>query len=215
MSHYTQRDKTIAFAGVYQSARLVHQIATQGQADATALNATLGSLFVDNPQTTLDVFGDLANLRLGFQTMRVQMGATEALGEKRNLQITQYVISMLALERELAETADLEQAVFRKLEHAQVQVKHFGLLHENTIAALALIYGETIARIRPQIMVRGAHGHLTQAHNANRIRACLLAGIRAARVWRQVGGRRWHLIFGRKKYLYEVDELLTQIKHAV
>lgn len=212
MSQYTPRDRTIAFAGIYQAAYLVHHIATQGQADTTALSSLLNSLFVESPQTTVSAFGELQNLRLGLQTMRVQMGATRALGEKRNIQITQYVIAILALEKIMSENEDLELAVFRKLETSQAQMKHFGLLHENTLAGLALAYSETLARTRPKIIIKGAHGYLTVQNNANRIRACLLAGVRSARLWRQVGGRRWQMIFGRSHYLREADLLLAQIK---
>jgi high frequency lysogenization protein len=213
MSHYNQKDRTIAFAGVYQAAQLVHYIATQGQADSTALNATLNSLFVENPNSTLEVFGELSNIRLGLQTLRVQMGATSSLGEQRNIQITQYVISILMLEKIMAKEADLASAIFRKLETSKSQMKHFGLLHENTLAGLALVYSETLARTRPKIIIKGAHGHLTQQINANRIRACLLAGVRAARLWRQVGGRRWQIIFGRGKYIQEADKMLAEMKY--
>lgn len=214
MTQYTQRDRTIAFAGVYQAAYLVNQIATQGQADTLALTSLLNSLFVENPKTTLETFGELNHLRLGFQTMRVQMGATRNLGETRNIQITQYVISMLALEKIMSQIPELESALFKKLETSQAQVNHFGLLHENTLAGLALAYTETLARTRPKVIIRGAHGYLTQQNNANRIRACLLAGVRAARLWRQVGGRRWQLIFGRGKYIHEADQMLAQISYT-
>ena len=214
MTQYTQRDKTIAFAGVYQAAYLVHQIATQGQADSVALTSLLKALFVENPQTTLETFGEVGNLRLGLQTMRVQMGATKHLGETRNIQITQYVIALLALEKEMSESPELETAIFKKLETSQAQVNHFGLLHENTLAGLALAYTETLARTRPKVIIRGAHGYLTQQNNANRIRACLLAGVRAARLWRQVGGRRWQLIFSRGKYIHEADQMLAQISYT-
>jgi high frequency lysogenization protein len=45
---------------------------------------------------------------------------------------------------------------------------------------------------------------------ANRIRACLLAGVRAARLWRQVGGSRWQLIFSRGRYLNAIDQALAE-----
>ncbi|MGD8349299.1 MAG: DUF489 family protein, partial [Gammaproteobacteria bacterium] len=36
---------------------------------------------------------------------------------------------------------------------------------------------------------------------AARVRASLLAGIRAAVLWRQLGGNKWKLLFARKKYV--------------
>jgi high frequency lysogenization protein len=140
------------------------------------------------------------------------MNNSEALGEKRNMQITQYVVGMIALESHLRADADVEEALFRRLETPKSQSKHFGLLHDNTAAGLALIYTETLSRMRPKILVQGAHGHLSQPMIANRIRACLLAGVRAARLWRQTGGSRWHLIFSRGRYLRAIDQALVQLR---
>jgi high frequency lysogenization protein len=208
--NYSDQDRVIAFAGIYQAAMLVHQLATQGQTDTTALSATLNSLFVENPPDTLSVFTDLNGIKLGLRALRAQMNNSEALGEKRNIQITQYVIGMLALEGHLKRDSDIEEALFRRLETPKSQSKHFGLLHDNTAAGLALIYSETLSRMRPKILVQGAHGHLSQPMIANRIRACLLAGVRAARLWRQVGGSRWQLIFSRGRYLNAIDQALAE-----
>jgi high frequency lysogenization protein len=44
--------------------------------------------------------------------------------------------------------------------------------------------------------------------NAAKIRALLLAGIRAALLWRQAGGDRWKLIFSRSAMQKEAQQLL-------
>jgi high frequency lysogenization protein len=212
MNHYQDDDRVIAFAGMYQAAALVHQLATQGKTDAVALTATLNSLFVENPESTRAVFGDLLQLKLGLRTLRIQMGNSEMVEEKRNLYISQYVVGMIALEKQMRSDPAIEETIFRRLSVPLSQSKHFGLLHENTASGLALIYSETLSRLRPKILVHGAHGHLTQPLVANRIRACLLAGVRAARLWRQVGGSRWHLIFQRGRYLRTLDRLLEEIR---
>ena len=43
--------------------------------------------------------------------------------------------------------------------------------------------------------------------NADIIRALLLSGIRAAFLWRQLGGRRWSLLLRRKKLLQAAQSL--------
>lgn len=208
---YTDTDRVLAFAGLYQAASLVHQIAVQGQSDLSALSATVNSLFVDNPPDTASVFGGAEGVKLGLRTLRSQMAGTTPDGQGRNLQITQYVVGMLALEGKLRSDQALEEALFGRLTTPKSQAQHFGLLHDNTLAGLALVYSETLSRLRPKILVRGAHGHLSQPQNANRIRACLLAGVRAARLWRQVGGNRWQLLFSRGRYLRAVDALLDTL----
>ena len=42
----------------------------------------------------------------------------------------------------------------------------------------------------------------------HKIRALLLAGIRSARLWRQLGGHRWQLVISRRKLLKELYPML-------
>ncbi|HLR87578.1 MAG TPA: DUF489 family protein, partial [Wenzhouxiangella sp.] len=48
-----------------------------------------------------------------------------------------------------------------------------------------------------------------QPEKAAFVRAILLAGLRSAILWHQVGGRQWQLIFRRGKMLQEARSLLT------
>jgi len=209
---YDDQDRMIAFAGIYQAAALVHQLATQGKSDTDALTSTLTSLFVENPETTEAVFGGFTGLTLGMRTLKTQMNGSQAPNEQRNLQLTQYVIGMIALENKLSKDPALVDKLFKKLSVPESQCKHFGLLHDNTLAGIALIYTDVVSQLHPKIMVRGSHGYLSQPNIANRIRALLLAGIRAAFLWKQVGGSRWQLLFKRGNYLRAADQCLTQVR---
>jgi high frequency lysogenization protein len=57
-------------------------------------------------------------------------------------------------------------------------------------------------------MIKGDQAHLSNVDNAAKIRALLLAGIRAALLWRQAGGDRWKLIFSRSAMQKEAQQLL-------
>jgi CII-binding regulator of phage lambda lysogenization HflD len=83
---YQDQDRMIAFAGIYQAAALVHQLATQGKSDTDALTATLNSLFVESPETTEVIFGGIAGLTLGMRTLKTQMNGSQAPNEQRNMQ---------------------------------------------------------------------------------------------------------------------------------
>lgn len=211
MSNYQDQDRMLAFAGIYQAAALVHQLATQGKSDTDALTATLNSLFVESPETTEAVFGGFAGLTLGMRTLKTQMNGS-APNEQRNMQLTQYVIGMIALENKLSKQPELVDRLFKKLSVPESQRKHFGLLHDNTLAGIALIYTDIVSQMHPKIMVRGSHGYLSQPTIANRIRAVLLAGIRSAFLWKQVGGSRWQLLFKRGSYLRAADHCLASIR---
>jgi CII-binding regulator of phage lambda lysogenization HflD len=58
---------------------------------------------------------------------------------------------------------------------------------------LAALYQDTISRLTMRIHVKGVPEHLRKQAVADKIRALLLAGIRSALLWHQLGGRRWHL----------------------
>ena len=48
--------------------------------------------------------------------------------------------------------------------------------------------------------------------NANKVRAILLAGIRAAVLWTQCGGSRWQVLFKRSALLLETEKLLARLR---
>jgi high frequency lysogenization protein len=75
------------------------------------------------------------------------------------------------------------------------------LLDPSLLASLAAIYSDTVSHLSPRIIVKGEPLHLKNPDNQNRIRSNLLAGIRAAMLWRQVGGRRWQILFGQRQLL--------------
>ena len=76
------------------------------------------------------------------------------------------------------------------------------------IANCASLYQDTISTFRQRIQVQGDMRHLQQPNNAAKIRALLLTGIRSARLWRQLGGHRWQMVFSRSKLLKELYPLL-------
>lgn len=201
MTEYTQQDRSFALVGIYQAAQLVHDLATTGKANDVAYHTCIQSLFCDNPDKTLDVYGgNLANIQVGVRSLLNQMNS-ESATDSRNLEITRYVLSLMILEKKLMKLGEPLQNVAKVLEVAKSQQAHFGLEHDNVIASIARAYSENISQVNPRIIVNGQHGHLQNARTANKIRALLLAGIRSALLWDQVGGSRWGLIWSRKKYL--------------
>lgn len=206
MSEYTQQDRTIALIGMYQSAQLVYELATTGKVDDLAYKACINSLFVDNPDTTMDVYGNVFQIQTGVNTLLAQMSSDQAV-QNRNIEITRYVLSQMILAKKIKDSNEILGSIFNVLETAKAQTEQFGELHENVIATIARAYSENISNLAPKIMVNGHGGHLQNPRIANKIRALLLAGIRAALLWYQVGGTRWGLLWSRKKYLRTAQSL--------
>ncbi|MDP3847922.1 MAG: high frequency lysogenization protein HflD [Pseudomonas sp.] len=200
------QEQLIALGAVFEAAFLVDKIAKSGQVSEAELGCMLGSLLVRDPDNTLDVFGgDDLNLRDGYRAL---VGALERNPAALQREPLRYALALLGLERKLAKRDDLLQVIGSRLDQIQQQVQHFGLVHDNVIAASGSLYQDTLSTFPRRIQVQGDMRHLQQASNASKIRAILLAGIRAARLWRQLGGSRWQLVFGRRKLLNELYPLL-------
>ena len=76
-----------------------------------------------------------------------------------------------------------------------------------TTQRLSALYKKTISQISPKIIIKGQPKNLTIGLNTERIRSLLLAGVRSAVLWRQVGGGKLDLVFNRKKIIRCCEEL--------
>jgi high frequency lysogenization protein len=200
------QEQLIALGGVFEAAVLVDRIAKTGQVAESSLSCMLGSLLIRDPRDTLEVFGgDDAELREGYRMLASALERDPGSLQREPLR---YALSMLGLERQLAKRAEMLELIGRRLPQIQSQVEHFGIAHENVIAASGALYQDTLSTLRQRIQVNGDTRHLQQASNASKIRALLLAGIRSARLWRQLGGHRWQLVFSRRKLLKELYPML-------
>lgn len=205
---HSYREQILAFAGIWQAVKLVQQVARKGMADAEALEASVKTLFVTNPETTDDVFGSVEAMTPGLNTILDQFGDAT---NHRDMELTKYVISLMHLERKLAREPSVMDKIGSGIELAKSQVEHFGsAIHENVLASLGETYSNTVSTLSPKIIVQGEQGYLSNSANASKVRAILLAGIRSTVLWHQCGGRRLALVLSRKKLLRQTKELLNE-----
>jgi high frequency lysogenization protein len=206
MSLNTFTNQTIALAGVAQATALVNQLATTGTADPVALKASIGSLLKIDSASVTDVFGGLSGLKLGLEHFHEQISGAVTHSES-----ARYAASLVFLERQLSEQPKMLKTIQIGVQKAQAQAEYFDVMHENVLANLGDLYFQTISTLQPRIMVNGDELYLSRSDTVNKIRALLLAGIRATLLWRQCGGARWKFLFYRKKLQTEAKFLLTQV----
>lgn len=201
------QEQTIALAAVVQAATLVEQLARTGDVSADACEPLLKSLFIQSPDRFADIYGNpRSSLSVGLNHLSSILGKD---GKGISPDITRYTLSLLHLERKLAAKPSMLDSIGQGIQNASRQAEHFSITHENTVAALADLYKSTLSNLSFRIHVTGNPSHLQNSHTANRVRALLLAGIRAAILWRQVGGKRWHLLVNRGRYQKACTELLN------
>ncbi len=200
-------DRTLALAAVYQAATLVDSMAQTGTAESEAVSSSLYSLFQQNPGSAVEVYGGVEGVRLGLMALRKQLTAPE----REHLEVPKYALTLLVLAGKLMKDRDTLGIISEGIEQAGAKLALYEHTHSNQIAAMADLYRHSISNISPRIMVKGKPLFLQNPDTQNRIRALLLAGIRSAVLWRQLGGSRLQLLFSRKRIVAEVEELLQQL----
>ena len=203
-------DRTLALAAVYQAATLVDSMAQTGTAESEAVSSSLYSLFQQNPGSAVEVYGGVEGVRLGLMALRKQLTAPE----REHLEVPKYALTLLVLAGKLMKDRDTLGIISEGIEQAGAKLALYEHTHSNQIAAMADLYRHSISNISPRIMVKGKPLFLQNPDTQNRIRALLLAGIRSAVLWRQLGGSRLQLLFSRKRIVAEVEELLQQLLEA-
>lgn len=209
MSNYSEI--ALALAGTCQSAALVQQVAQKGYAERESLAVTLKSLLVTQPSSTLNVFGDdLTNLRCGLETALAQFGGGQG---KLDTEIGRYWIGALSLSQKLNKQPQAKAELAHRISILERQLPLYenDILHEQMISNIASIYSDIISPLGSRIQVFGRQDFLSRSDIQNRVRALLLAGVRAGVLWQQVGGSRWQLFFSRKKILQSIQSHYSSI----
>lgn len=206
-------EQVLALAGIFQAATLVSQVARQGRCAEASLETSLASLFATSPGNTLEVYGgQLRDLREGLDAV---VKILSNRNHPQDVDVLRYGLNLIQLESGLRRQQDMLSILGERIEQARHTARHFGYSHSNLIANLASIYSDTISTFRLRIQVTGDPNILRQEEQAARVRALLLAGIRSAVLWRQTGGRRWHLIFRRRALVAVARKLAEQANQAV
>jgi high frequency lysogenization protein len=196
--------QVLALAGLFQACAMVEKLAKTGICPQAAYRCSSESLFVQCPEDTLSVYGSLGGLQFGLELL------TEMLHDHRHTKqadALRYALGIMHLQKKLSKKPDMLNIMGARIEQASDKAKHFESLHENVIGNIADIYSDTISTFRYRIQVNGDVNLLQQQRVANQIRALLLAAVRSAMLWRQLGGNRFHLVSGRTRLLAGAEAL--------
>lgn len=186
-------DRVLALAGVVQALAQVRRIAETGQSDAATVQAVLDSVFRIDAETTEAVYGHAAELGPGLRLLRDYFNR-EASDEG----LARLALSVLQLERRFVREPETVAAVGGGLAEIAAQAKSSGSTHPEVLSALGGLYADTISHLRPRVMVQGNPHYLGQPGVVAEIRAILLAAVRSAVLWRQLGGSFWDFLLSKR-----------------
>ncbi|MDA3933687.1 MAG: DUF489 family protein [Gammaproteobacteria bacterium] len=214
------QQQTLALAGVMQAVCQIEDIANRGMTDIQATNASLSSILQQSAHDLSAAIGSSRQLRFGLQRM------VEVLqGERKYLPALQYAMAVMQLEQNLRRSQVTQQAVARELQliassHGNNELEdaaadddddYAAPMHgfaTETISQLADVWSEQVRQLQPQVVVHGKPLYLQNEKNVQVIRALLLAALRCSWLWRQLGGKRWHLLLRRKHLLTAARQIL-------
>ncbi|MCL1089316.1 high frequency lysogenization protein HflD [Shewanella profunda] len=198
-------NRTMAFAGILQAIAQVQHLARHGELDNTELAASLNTILVTEPDNTADVYPDKVVLQKGYMLILNQLGDNS----QKDVEVTRYLVGVLTLERKLVRSNSGLGMLAERINQVNRQLHHFAITDEQVVANLASIYSDIISNLGPKIQISGNPVCLQRPIVQHKIRALLLAAIRSAVLWRQLGGKRRHLVFARKAIVDTAKKSLT------
>jgi len=199
------KDRVLALAGLLQALMAVRQIAHDGRADADLVQPCLDSVFRLDAENVEAVYGSAQLLRPGLECLLRQIN-----GQGRDLALSRMAATVLQLERQLLRQPRMLEALRVGIEAAERQREHFGGEHSSVSQRLADLYADTLSQLKPRVMVQGNPLQLAQSGVVAQIRAALLAAVRSAVLWRQLGGSYWDFALRRGAMSRIARELLKQ-----
>lgn len=201
MSFDPQRNQTIALAAICQAASMVCD-ASRGKAlDKDALRQLFNGVMVTSPNSVFDVYQNIQDLRAGCNSMVKQMSGKT---DNRDMELTRYIAGIMALSKKLMQSSKAQQQLSEAIDQVSRRLDHFDITSDTVASNFADGYSKAISPLGQKIQVMGDANVLTQDVVQNKIRALLLAGVRAGVLWRQMGGKRRQFIFNRKQILQDV-----------
>ena len=196
-------DRVLALAGLAQALRQVRRIADTGQADSEVVSTALDSIFRIDAPSPIAVYGDVAALRPGLRAFRDYLAGTgdDPLLPRLALAVTQ-------LERRFSRDDAMAGQVHAGIVALAPTAERLGSAHPDVLAALGTLYADTVSQLRPRVLVQGNPHYLGQAGVVAEIRAVLLAALRSAVLWRQLGGSPWDFLLRRGEMAASADARL-------
>jgi high frequency lysogenization protein len=199
------KERTLALAGVFQATELVRQAAHHGTWSGYAASSCLHSLFQLEAESTAEIYGGVAKMRLGVETMLAVLQ-----GDGRYADSLRYTVGLLQVEKKFRRSRSLKEQVGSRLQDISGAGVELDQHEREDLQAhdISGLYSDTISKLSPRIVVNGKPQYLKNDRTVDWVRTLLMAGLRSATLWSQLGGGRFELMFGRKKIIQEAESLL-------
>ena len=154
------------------------------------------------------VFGTPQGLRLGLEQLSACLRLSQDPAAADTLR---YTMAIIQLERRFAGSEDLQSVVHSRLRHTAYKAENFSSDIRGLSANISAIYQDTLSTLSYRIKVTGSAQHLNTPQIADLVRTLLMCGVRAAFLWRQLGGNRFRLMWSRGAIRDTAARLATEL----
>jgi len=187
------QDQILALAGVAQFALHAHELASAGRDASERVRVARRAIFSTDPDSVIDVYGDLADISTGMDYLERQFGGFRSNTEAAL--VARYMGQLLRLAARLQKNSTAGDRIRGAIDRARL------VEASEAERILAEGYQAAISPMKPRIMLRGHPSYLENPVIQARARTLLLAGIRCGYMWRQRGGSFPALLLRRKALL--------------
>ncbi|MDQ6979722.1 MAG: DUF489 family protein [Mariprofundaceae bacterium] len=195
--------RIVALAALAHVSLMVNEVARTGSCDMVIFKRMVDMLFADQDR--------IIALQYHRATLDILKGELRGSDREQAKVVMHYMMGMMTLEKTLSRETEMLKKIGDGIIRVEKQIEFFGdTAHDNSIAAISGLYGDTLSTLKPRIMVHGKPEFLNHACNTNRVRSLLFAGIRAAHCWRSNGGNNFRLVIERNKMLRTLQLMLQE-----
>lgn len=197
-------DRVLALAGIAQALQQVRRIADTGHSEAGVVRTAMDTVMRVDADTPTAVFGGKERLEPGLRLLRDYFR-----NQGKDDMLPRLALAVMQLERRFVRESATVAKVTDGIQRATAQARELGdSAHPDVLAAMGSLYADNISQLRPRIMVQGNPQYLAQAGVVSEIRALLLAAVRSAVLWRQVGGSYWEFLLSKRAMAESVERAL-------
>ncbi|WP_269791863.1 high frequency lysogenization protein HflD [Stenotrophomonas sp. Iso1] len=197
-------DRVLALAGIAQALQQVRRIAETGHSENAIVRTAMDSVMRIDASSPGAVYGSPTQVEAGLRLLRDYFR-----NQGKDDLLPRLALTVLQLERRFVREDATVDKVTAGIERAAARAQELGdSSHPDVLSALGSLYADTISQLKPKIMVQGNPHYLGQAAVVSEIRALLLAAVRSAVLWRQLGGSYMDFLFSRKTMLEAIERRL-------
>lgn len=208
------RSESIALAALFQCCTQINRIAHTGYCDEQAVSTLFRALLVTDPNTIDDIY-KISELKTGFRGL-IEGFSAEGITDNSANELVKLAMQVISLTDRIVRNTSLYNRLSNEIDKLKDQIekacpdflegKTSVVLSKENVEKFAQLYQSLISPNFSKLLIFGEERFLSSTENQNRIRALLLAGIRAVVLWNQVGGKKLYLMFRRKEIVSFASE---------